>query len=127
MLSKLAAQETPPRDINDLTMDEIFAYKKTQFDPKRFVVRERFHFCSEMKGKPESIQKLASRIRQAAATCDFASIDDPLNEALCTNFICSVNNEAVLKALFKINADELTFTRAIKEATETEDAAKVAK
>ena len=128
MLSNLAAQETPPRDINDLTMDQISTYMKAQFDPKRFVVRERFRFWSEMKRKPgESIQELASRIRQAAATCDFASIEDPLNEALRTRFMCSVNNEAVLKALFKINADELTFTKAIEVAIETEDAAKVAK
>ena len=52
---------------------------------------------------------------------------DPLDEALRTRFICSINNEAVLKALFKINTDELTFTRAIEVVTETEDAAKVAK
>ena len=32
-----------------------------------------------------------------------------------------------MKALFKINADELTFTRAIEVVTETEDAAKVTK
>ena len=64
---------------------------------------------------------LATRKRQAAATCDFSSITDPLDEALRTRFICSINNEAVLKALFKINTDELTFTRAIKVATKTED------
>ena len=50
-----------------------------------------------------------------------------MDEALRIRFICSINNEAVLKALFKINADEWTFTRAIKVTTETEDAAKVAK
>ena len=75
----------------------------------------------------ESIQELAARIRQAAATCDFASIADPLDEALRTRFICSVNNEAVLKALFKMKADELDFTTAIQVAIQTEDAAKVAK
>ena len=41
--------------------------------------------------------------------------------------MCCVNNEAVLKALFKIKSDELTFTRAVEVATETEDAAKVAR
>ena len=62
-----------------------------------------------------------------AATCDFSSITDLLNETLRTRFIYSINNDAVLKALFKINVDELTFTRAIEVATEIEDAAKVAK
>ena len=128
MLSNLAAQESPPLDINNLTMEQITDYMKQQFDPTRFVVRERFKFWNEMKRKPgESIQELATRIRQAAATCDFSSITNPLDEALRTRFICSINNEAVLKALFKIKADELTFARAIEVATETEDAAKVAK
>jgi len=44
-----------------------------------------------------------------------------------TKFICFVSNEAVLKALFKIKDDELTFTRAVEITIETEDAAKVAK
>jgi len=49
LLSNLAAQETPPpREINDLTMDQIVAYMKVQFDPTRFVVRERFKFWTTM-------------------------------------------------------------------------------
>eukprot|EP00795_Rhopilema_esculentum_P015029 gene15029-biopygen4633 len=71
--------------------------------------------------------ELAARIRQDAATCGFASIKDPQDEALRSRFICSVNNEAVLKALFKVKDDKLDFARAIEIATETEDAAEVAK
>jgi len=37
-----------------------------------------------------------------------------------------VNNEAVLKALFKMKADELDFSTAIQVAIKTKDAAKVA-
>jgi len=114
LLSNLAAQETAPREINDLTMDQIVAYMKVQFDPTRFVVRERFKFWTSMQRRPgASIQELAARIRQAAAMCDFASIADPLDEALRTRFICSVNNEAVLMALFKMKADELDFPTAV--------------
>jgi len=50
-----------------------------------------------------------------------------LDEALRTRFICSVNNEAVLKALFKMKADELDVTTAIQVAIQTEDATKVEK
>jgi len=39
MLSNLAAQESPARKINELTMDEIVAYMKHQFDQRRFVIR----------------------------------------------------------------------------------------
>ena len=110
------------------TMNEIQQYVMNQFHPKRFVVRERFRYWSDMKRKPgETVQELAARIRQAAATCDFANIENPLDEALRTRFICSINNEAVLKALFKINDDELNFEKAVQVATETEEAAMVAK
>jgi hypothetical protein len=109
-------------------MDEIVHFMKDHFDPKRFIVRERFKFWSDMNRKPgETLQELAARIRQDAATCDFTSIRDPQDEAMRTRFICSVKNEAVLKALFKVNDDDLTFAKAIQIATETEDAAKVAK
>ena len=66
---------------------------KHQFDPKRFVVGERFKFWSEMQHKPgESVLALAARIRLAAATCDFTAIKDSLNKAMHTRFICSINN-----------------------------------
>ena len=41
-LANLAAQQTPPKDINKLTMLEIFDFMKEQFDPKLFIVHERF-------------------------------------------------------------------------------------
>ena len=81
-----------------------------------------------MERKPGvTIQELAARIRQDATTCAFIDITDPLDEALRTRFICSVNNEAVLKALFKVKDNELNFNKAIRVAQETEEAAKVAK
>ena len=78
-----------------------------------------------MQRKPgESVLELAARIRQAAASCNFTAIKDPLDEALRTRFICSITNEAVLKALFKVKDNELTFSRAVEIAVETEDAPK---
>ena len=128
MLSNLAAQQQPVKSIHELTMNDIQTFMAEQFDPKRFVVRERFKFWSDMKRKPgETIPELASRIRQDAATCDFQSIKDPLDEVLRTKFICSVDNEAVLKTLFKLKDDELNFSNAIRVAQEVEEAAKVAK
>ena len=128
LLPNLVFQETPPKSINELTMTELETYMKHQFDPKRFVVRERVKFWSEMQRKPgESVLELAARIRQAAATCNFTAIKDSLDKALRTRFICSIDNEAVLTALFKVKNDELTFSRAVEIAIKTEDAAKVAK
>ena len=128
MLSTLAAQQTPPVDINDLPLDAMEAFMQEQFHPTRFVVRERFKFWSKMQRKPgESVHELASRIRQDAMTCDFDSITKPQDEAMRTRFICSINNEAVLKAVFKVKDTDLTFAKAIEVALEVEEAAKVAK
>ena len=80
-----------------------------------------------MKRKPgETIQELAACIRQAVVTCDFVDIENPLDEALRTHFIYSMNNEAVLKALFKIN-DEMNFEKAVLVTTKTEEAGMVTK
>ena len=128
MLANLAIQQDSAKYINQLTLQEIQDFMKEQFDPKRFVVRERFKFWSDSARKPgETPHELAARIRQKAATCNFTEIKNPLDEAMRTNFICSINNEAVLKAMFKIPDDELTFKRAIDVAIEVEEAAKCAK
>ena len=128
LLSTLSSQMTPKKDVNDLTMEEIVKFMEEQFHPKHFVVRERFKFWSDMKRKPgETPQELAARIRQQAATCNFADIEDPQDEAMRTKFMCSISNEAVIKALFKVADDQLTFSKAIEIACETEEAAKAAK
>ena len=89
LLCTVAEQQDPPADINKLPMESINAFMEQQYDPKRFVVRERFRFWSNMQRKPgETAQELAARIRHEAATCDFASIKDPQDEALRTKFIC---------------------------------------
>ena len=44
-----------------------------------------------------------------------------------TPFICTVKSEVILKALFKVKDDDLTFQRAVELAQEIEEAAKVAK
>ena len=72
----------------------------------------------------ETVHELAARIRHDAVTCDFPAIHDPLDEAMRTRFMCSVNNEAVLKALFKHKEGDLTFAKAVALAVETEEAAK---
>ncbi|GFN94727.1 transposon tf2-6 polyprotein [Plakobranchus ocellatus] len=128
LVMNLAQQQTPPRVINSHSMGEIAAHMAEQYNPKRFVARKRFKFWTKTARKPgESVNALAAHIRQEAATCDFASIKDPLDEAMRTRFVCSIHNEAIIKALFKIKDDELTFTRAFEIAAEVEEATRVAK
>ena len=119
---------TLPKDVNKLTMSEIEAYMQTQYDPSLFIVRERYKYWAEMKRLPgETIQELAARIRQDAATCNFSAIKNPQDEALRTRFICSAKNEAILKAIFKVKDEELTFAKAVSMAQEIEDSDRVAK
>ena len=102
---------------------------KDQFDPTQYVIRERFKYWSSMCRKPgESIQELAvESVRSLSRAILRPLIKDPLEEAMRTRFMCSVSNEAVLKALFKFKEEELTFAKAIAVAMETEEAAKLAK
>ena len=125
LLATLAGQQMPPRRNNDLEMKDSTTFMEPQYDPKQFVVRERFKFWSGSPGKPgEKVTKPAARIRQDASTCDFPAIKDIQDEAMRTRFICAVKNEAVLKAVFKLQDDEL---KAVDVAQEMEEAAKVAK
>ena len=78
LLSKLALQQSPPKDINEISMEEIMAFTKDEFDPKRSIVRKRYKYWSEQQRKlGETIKELTARIHQDAATCDFVSIKDP--------------------------------------------------
>lgn len=128
MLSTLASQLNPAKNVNDLTIAEIKEFMETQYDAKRFIVRERYKFWSQPARKPgETVNELAARIRQKASTCDFPSITDALDEAMRTAFVCLVNNEAATKALFKVKDDELSFNKAVEVAKDIEDTSTVAK
>ena len=55
-----------------------------------------------MSRKPgETLQVHVARIRQDYVSCGFAFFKNSQDEALRSRYICSVNNEAVLKALLK--------------------------
>lgn len=128
LIDTYASQLTEPTTANKLTMEAIQSFMSQHYDPKRFVVRERFRFWSEIQRKPgETPHELAARVRQMATTCDFPSIKDPLDEAMRTCFLCAIHNEAVLKAAFKAKEDELTFQNVVRIALEVEEAAKTAK
>ena len=90
----MAGQQTPPHDINNLSMADITRFMQIQLDPKRFIVRVRFKHWSDVLRKPkETPQELAARVRQQVATCDFASIKDQLEEALHRKRPYSLQNE----------------------------------
>lgn len=91
-------------------MEDITVFMMGQYNPKHFFVRKRFHFWSDKGKKPgENIQEVLARLHHDIATSDFSSIRDPQDETLRTQFISSVNIEAVLNAPSKIDDGKLTF------------------
>ena len=75
----------------------------------------------------ETPTELAARVRQMATTCDFPAIKNPLDEAKRTCVICAINNEVILKSVFREKEEKLTFAKAVEFATEVVEAAKTAK
>ena len=128
LISNPAAQLTIMQDIKNLTMQEIVAFMGEQYHSRKFIVQELFRFWFQMQCKPgETVPELVARTWQDAAKCDFHAIKDPQDEVIRTRFICSIANEAVLKAICKVSGEELTFSKAVEIAQDTEDAAKAAK
>ena len=95
------------------------------YDPRRFVVQERYNIWLIKKRQTnQTVHELAATIRQAAATCNRTSIKDIHDEAMQTSFTCRIGSEAVLKAIFKMDARKLMFSKAVVMAAEIEDAGK---
>jgi hypothetical protein len=116
LLSTLAKQSDPPKAVNELSLNDIKGFMSKHYDPKKYVVRERYKFWTEIKRKPgETAPELAARIRQKAITCDFSSITDPQDEAMRTCFICAINNETVLKSIFAKPVDQLNFAQVVEQ------------
>ena len=86
-IDNLESQQSPPSDINNLSVMEIHDHMMDQFYLKRFVVREPFKFWTGMDRKAgETVHEIAARIRQDV-TCTVPSIKDPLHKALRTRFL----------------------------------------
>ena len=58
LLNTLAKQLSPPKEINQLSVDEILQFMSEQFDEKLFIVRERFRFWTETKRQPGRVCKI---------------------------------------------------------------------
>ena len=111
-----------------LICSDIAEFMSQHYDPTKFTVRDRYKFWSSIKRKPgETPTELAARVRKMATPCDFPAIKNSLDKAMRTCFICAINNEAVLKSVFREPEEKLTFSKAVDIATEVEEAAKTAK
>ena len=61
IICTMAKSLSIPKNINELILSEITEFMKQQFNPKHFVVRERFKFLYNKEQKPsETVQELAA-------------------------------------------------------------------
>ena len=128
LITNYAMQQDVPTTTNDIEFSDITDFMSSHYDPPQFTVRERYKFWSTIKRQPgETPTEVAARVRQMATTCDFPPIKNPLDETMRTCFICAINNEAILKSVFREKEEKLTFAQAVEIATEVEEAAKTAK
>ena len=63
LLQSLASQQQPPININESDMETLAQFMAEQYNPKLFVIRERYKFWSDLSRKHnESVTELAARI-----------------------------------------------------------------
>ena len=125
LITNYASQQDVPTTANAVKFSDITGFMSSHYDPTQFTVRERYKFWSTIKRKPgETPTELAARVRQMATTYDFPAIKNLLDEAMRTCFICAINNEAILKFVFREKKEKLTFAKAVEIAMEVEEAAK---
>ena len=83
LLSNLVARQSPAKGVNDLSMDDIQKFMEEQFNPRRFVVIERYKFWSDLKQKPEeTLQELVNSIWQ-----------DKARIRVCSDYSVTVNSQ----------------------------------
>ena len=118
LISNYVSQQDTPTTADNMKFGDIAKFMSHHYDPTKFTVRERYKFWSSIKRKPdETLTELAARVRQIAHTCDFPAIKNPLDEAMRTCFICAIDNEGVLKSVFREPEEKLTFPKAVNIAT----------
>ena len=126
LINNYASQQDTPTTSDNMKYSDIAEFMSQHYDPITFTVREIYKFWSSIKKPGETPTELAARVRQMATTCDFPATKNSLDEAMRTCFICAINNEAVLKSVFREPEEKLTFSKAVNIATEVEEAVKTA-
>ena len=66
LLSNLAAQQSPAKGINVMSKDDIQKFMGERFDPRRFVVRERYKIWSDLK---QNLENTSGACQQNMAGC----------------------------------------------------------
>ena len=111
LINNYASQQDKHTAPDNMKFSGIAEFMSQHYDPTNFTVKETYKFWSSIKRNPsETPTELAARVRQMATTCNFSTLKIPLDEAMRTCFICAINNEAVLKSVFRKPGEKPSIT-----------------
>ena len=104
-----------PREITDISLDEIIDLLKSHYRPQTVEIAERFKFFKRAQGNSEQTTDFMAALRRLAKTCNFGQY---LETALRDQFVCGLRDEKCQRELLSIQ--DLTATIALQKATAAE-------
>ena len=110
-----------PREITDISLDNIMELLKTHYHPQTVEIAERFKFFKRNQGVTERIADFMAELRRLAKTCNFGKY---LETALRDQSVCGLWDEKCQRELLSIQ--NLTAAIALQKATAAEAVSKEA-
>lgn len=104
-----------PREITDISLDEVMELLQTHYRPRTVEIAERFKFFKRTQGASERTTDFMAALRRLAKTCNFGQY---LETALRDQFVCGLHDEKCQQELLSIQA--LTAEIALQKATAAE-------
>ena len=101
-----------PREITDISLDNIVVLLQTHYRPQTVEIAEHFKFYKCTQGTSEGTADFMAALRCLAKTCNFGQY---LETALCDQFVCGLRDEKCQQELLSIQ--DLTAAVALQKAT----------
>ena len=103
-----------PREVTDISLDDIMELLKTQYRPQTVEIAECFKFFKRTQDTSERTSDFMAALRHLAKTCNFGQY---LETALRDQFVCGLHDEKCQRELLSIQ--DLTANIALQKAFET--------
>ena len=104
-----------PREITEISLDDIMELLKAYYRPQTVEIAERFKFFKRTQGASERTVDFMAALRRLAKTCNFGQY---LETALRDQFVCGLCDEKCQQELLSVQ--ELTANVALQKATAAE-------
>ena len=108
-----------PREITDISLDDIMELLQTYYRPQTVEIAERFKFFKRTQGVSEGTADFMAALRCHAKMCNFGQY---LETALRDQFVCGLRDEKCQQELLSVQ--DLTAAIALQKATAAEAVSK---